>query len=75
MKYIIGSGDDWFKIFKNKKLMRSGKLSKMWDGESERYVGYVELDCHPVMIEVRCASPTHIYNIALTSNIIGQIRV
>ena len=62
MKYMIGSGDDWFKLPENKKLIKNKKLFKMWDEEKERSVGYVMPDCHPILLEVRYASDTHIYD-------------
>ncbi len=62
MKYIIGSGEGWFKRHANKKLIKNGKLFKMWNEESGLHVGYVKPDCHPVMLEVRYASDTNIYD-------------
>ena len=62
MKYIVGSGDGWFKRPKNKKFIENGLLFKMWNEEKERYVGYVKPDCHPILIEVEYASDTNIYD-------------
>ena len=62
MTYIIGSGEDWFKRPKHKRLLKQGKLFKRWNEEMGLDIGCVKPDCHPVLIEVRYASDTHIYD-------------
>lgn len=52
--------DSWSKKYKD--LINSGKLFTLWNTTTKRTSAYVKVDCHPIMIEVRYASDTHIYD-------------
>ncbi len=63
LRYIIKSRyieEVWSQNYKN--LIISGKLFSVWDTDAKRMTAFVKPDCHPVMIEVRYASPTNIYD-------------